>query len=391
MSAIPGPVSEPEVPAPSVDVGGKIVDITEKKKEAYYTATQFQLMWWKFRRHRTAMIGSVVLGFFVFIMLFTEFLAPYGSQSRNSDYLFGEPEWPRLVDENGKFIGPFVYGMTTKFDKETMQLVLTEDTSKVHKIRFFAKGEPYKMWGLFKGSLHLFVVEDSHLHLFGTDSLGRDVFSRTLFGTRTSLSIGLIGVFISFTVGLTMGGISGYLGGPVDNLLQRTIEFIRSVPTLPLWMSLAAILPKEWSPLRVYFSVTVILGFLTWTTLARRVRGKLISMREEDFVFAARIAGSSEARIIWRHMLPAFLSYIIVDLTISFPAMILGETTLSFIGLGLREPVVSWGVLLQQAQNIKAIEQHPWLFIPAVFVVVSVLAFSLVGDGMRDAADPYSL
>jgi peptide/nickel transport system permease protein len=390
MSAIPGSTSESKLPVPGAGIEEPLIDIEAKKKEAYYTATQFQLMWWKFRRHRTAIIGSVVLSFFVFVMMFTEFLAPYGSQSRDSDYLFGEPQGFRLYDENGDFIGPFIYGMTTGFDKETMQLVLKEDTSQIHKIRFFAKGEPYKMWGLFKGSLHLFVAEDSHLHLFGTDSLGRDVFSRALYGTRTSLSIGLIGVFISFTVGLAIGGISGYLGGPIDNFLQRTIEFIRSVPTLPLWMSVAAILPKEWSPLRVYFSVTVILGFLTWTTLARRVRGKLISMREEDFVFAARIAGSSESRIIWRHMLPAFLSYIIVDLTISFPAMILGETTLSFIGLGLREPVVSWGVLLQQAQNIKAIEQHPWLFIPAIFVVISVLAFSLVGDGMRDAADPYS-
>jgi peptide/nickel transport system permease protein len=390
MSAIPGSTSESKLPVPGAGIDEPIVDLEAKKKEAYYTATQLQLMWWKFRRHRTAIIGSVVLGFFVFVMLFAEFLAPYSSQSRDSDYLFGAPQAPRFVDESGKFIGPFVYGMTTGFDKETMQLVLKEDTSVLYKVKFFARGEPYKMWGLFKGSLHLFLVEDSYLHLFGTDSLGRDVFSRAIYGTRTSLSIGLIGVFISFTVGLAIGGISGYLGGPIDNFLQRTIEFIRSVPTLPLWMSLAAILPKEWSPLRVYFSVTVILGFLTWTTLARRVRGKLISMREEDFVFAARIAGSSESRIIWRHMLPAFLSYIIVDLTISFPAMILGETTLSFIGLGLREPVVSWGVLLQQAQNIKAIEQHPWLFIPAIFVVVSVLAFSLVGDGMRDAADPYS-
>jgi peptide/nickel transport system permease protein len=272
-----------------------------------------------------------------------------------------------------------------------MQIVLEEDKEAISKIRFFARGEPYKLWGLFKTDLHLFVAEDGFIHLFGTDELARDVFSRTLFGTRTSLSIGFIGVLIGFVVGLIVGGLSGYFGGFLDNVLQRLIEFIRSIPTLPLWMSLAAILPKEWSPLQVYFSVTVILGFLTWTTLARRVRGKLISMREEDFVFAARIAGSSDVRIIWRHMLPAFLSYIIVDLTISFPAMILGETTLSFIGLGLREPVVSWGVLLQAAQNVKAIEQHPWLFIPAIFVVVSVLAFSLVGDGMRDAADPYSL
>jgi len=383
MSSIPNPVSESK---------STILQLKteEKKKEAYYTATQFQLTWWKFRRHRTAIIGSVVLGFFLFIMLFCEFLAPYGSQSRNSDYIFGKPQKIHLFDEKGKFFGPFVYAMTTSFNSETMQLDLKEDKTAIYKIRFFAKGEPYKMWGFIKGNLHLFVAEDGHLHLFGTDSLGRDVFSRTIFGTRTSLSIGLIGVFIAFTVGLIVGGFSGYFGGFLDNFLQRLIEFIRVIPTLPLWMSLAAILPKEWSPLRVYFAVTVILGFLTWTTLARRVRGKLISMREEDFVFAARIAGSNDLRIIWRHMLPAFLSYIIVDLTVSFPAMILGETTLSFIGLGLREPVVSWGVLLQQSQNVKAIEQHPWLFIPAIFVVVSVLAFSLVGDGVRDAADPYS-
>jgi peptide/nickel transport system permease protein len=378
----PEPALEPGMPGFAVE---KV-----QEKEAYYTATQFQLMWWKFRRHRMAAIGTIVLGIFLFIMLFCEFLAPYGSQARDSDNIFGEPQKVHLFDENGTFHGLFVYGTTTSFDKETMQLVLKEDREAIHEITIIGRGEPFKLWGLFKSDLHLFVVKDGFVHLFGTDSLGRDVFSRTLYGSRTSLSIGFIGVIISFVVGLIAGGISGYFGGFLDNVIQRLIEFIRSIPTLPLWMSLAAVLPKEWSALRVYFAVTIILGFLTWTTLARRVRGKLISMREEDFVFAARIAGSSDLRIIWRHMLPAFLSYIIVDLTVSFPAMILGETTLSFIGLGLREPVVSWGVLLQASQNVKAIEQHPWLFIPAVFVVISVLAFSLVGDGMRDAADPYS-
>jgi peptide/nickel transport system permease protein len=377
---------EPAVETKTPGIAGEDI----QQKEAYYTATQFQLMWWKFRRHRLATIGTIVLGIFFFIMLFCEFLAPYGSQTRDSDNIFGEPQQIHLFDDDGTFLGPFVYGTSTSFDQETMQLVLEEDREAIHKIGFFSKGEPYKLWGLIKSEIHLFVVNDGFVHLFGTDSLGRDVFSRTLFGTRTSLSIGLIGVIISFVVGLIAGGISGYFGSFIDNAIQRLIEFIRSIPTLPLWMSLAAVLPKEWSPLRVYFAVTIILGFLTWTTLARRVRGKLISMREEDFVFAARIAGSSDLRIISRHMLPAFLSYIIVDLTVSFPAMILGETTLSFIGLGLREPVVSWGVLLQASQNVKAIEQHPWLFIPAIFVVVSVLAFSLVGDGMRDAADPYS-
>ena len=362
----------------------------EARKEKYYTATQFQLMWFKFKRHHVALVGVIILALFVFVMIFCEFLSPYGPQSRDADYLFGPPQKMRFRNEQGEFMGPFVYGVTTAFNRETMQLDLVEDTSLIFPVKFFSHGEEYKLWGLFKSDLHLFVVEGDYLHLFGTDSLGRDVFSRTLYGTRTSLSIGLIGVMISFVIGLMVGGVSGYFGGFVDDFFQRLIEFIRSIPTLPLWMSLAAVLPKEWSSLQIYFAVTIILGFITWTMLARRVRGKLLSMREEDFVLAARLAGGSDMRIITRHMLPAFLSYIIVDLTVSFPAMILGETTLSFIGLGLREPVVSWGVLLQQAQNIKAIQQHPWLFLPAIFVVVSVLAFSLMGDGMRDAADPYT-
>ncbi len=363
----------------------------DHEKEKYYTATQYQLMWAKFRRHKVAIIGMIVIGFFLFIMAFCEFLAPYGPQSRDTDYIFGEPMAPHIRTEDGQLRSPFIYGMSTAFDWDSMQILLTEDTSQIHQLKFFSKGEPYKMWGLIKSDLHLFSVEDAFLHLWGTDSLGRDVFSRVLYGTRTSLSIGLIGILISFLVGLTVGGVSGYFGGAVDNFFQRLIELIRSIPTLPLWMSLAAVLPKEWSAMRIYFAVTLILGFITWTKLARRVRGKLISMREEDFILSAKISGSSDFRIITRHMLPVFLSYIIVDLTISFPAMILGETTLSFIGLGLSEPVVSWGVLLQAAQNVKAIEQHPWLFLPSIFVVVSVLAFSLMGDGLRDAADPYSL
>src|SRR6185295_7548596 len=234
-------------------------------------------------------------------------------------------------------------------------------------VYFWVKGDPYKMWGVISSDRHLFGVNEGHLHLLGTDQLGRDILSRLFHATRTSLTIGLVGLFISFFLGLIIGGISGFLGGRVDDVIQRFIEFIRSIPTLPLWMALAASLPKEWSPQRVYFTITILLGLLGWTHLARRVRGKLLSLREEDYVTAAKIAGSSDSRIIFRHMLPSFLSYIIVDLSISFPYMILGETALSFIGLGLRPPVISWGVLLQDSQNVKSIALYPWLFAPVIF------------------------
>jgi peptide/nickel transport system permease protein len=295
------------------------------------------------------------------------------------------------VDAEGKFhLRPFTYALTAAMDPETFLLEVKEDTSEPWPVYFFVKGDPYKMWGLFRSDLHLFGVQEGHLHLLGTDQLGRDILSRLFHATRTSLTIGVVGLFISFFLGLIIGGVSGFLGGGVDDVIQRFIEFIRSIPTLPLWMALAAALPKEWTPQRVYFTITILLGLLGWTHLARRVRGKLLSLREEDFVVAARIAGSSDARIIARHLLPSFLSYIIVDLSISFPYMILAETSLSFIGLGLRAPVISWGTLLQDAQNIQAIALYPWLFTPVAFVIVSVMAFSFVGDGMRDAADPYS-
>jgi peptide/nickel transport system permease protein len=357
----------------------------------YYTASQFQLMWWKFKKHRLALIGSALLGFFIFIAFFAEFLSPYTPTARTPDYLFGRPQILHFVDAEGKFhLRPFTYALTALMDPKTFLLEVKEDTSKPWPVYFFVKGEPYKMWGVIASDRHLFGVKEGHLHLLGTDQLGRDLLSRLFHATRTSLTIGVVGLFISFFLGLIIGGISGFFGGSVDDAIQRFIEFIRSIPTLPLWMALAAALPKEWSPQRVYFTITILLGLLGWTHLARRVRGKLLSLREEDFVVAARIAGSSDARIIARHLLPSFLSYIIVDLSISFPYMILAETSLSFIGLGLRAPVISWGVLLQNAQNIQAIALYPWLFTPVAFVIVSVMAFSFVGDGMRDAADPYS-
>lgn len=357
----------------------------------YYTASQFQLMWWKFKKHRLALIGSVLLGFFVIIAVFAEFLSPYTPTARTPDYLFGRPQVLHFVDADGKFhLRPFTYALTAAMDPKTFLLEVKEDTNEPWPVYFFVKGDPYKMWGVIASSRHLFGVKEGHLHLLGTDQLGRDLLSRLFHATRTSLTIGVVGLFISFFLGLIIGGISGFFGGGIDDAIQRFIEFIRSIPTLPLWMAMAAALPKEWSPQRVYFTITILLGLLGWTHLARRVRGKLLSLREEDFVVAARIAGSSDARIIARHLLPSFLSYIIVDLSISFPYMILAETSLSFIGLGLRAPVISWGVLLQNAQNIQAIALYPWLFTPVAFVIVSVMAFSFVGDGMRDAADPYS-
>ena len=357
----------------------------------YYTASQFQLMWWKFKKHRLALIGTALLGFFLFIALFAEFLSPYGPAVRTPVYLFGSPQVLHFVDAEGKFhLRPFTYALTAAMDPETFLLEVKEDTSDPWTVYFFVKGDPYKMWGFIESDIHLFGVEEGHLHLLGTDQLGRDILSRLFHATRTSLTIGVVGLIISFFLGLIIGGISGFFGGGVDDVIQRFIEFIRSIPTLPLWMALAAALPKEWSPQRVYFTITILLGLLGWTHLARRVRGKLLSLREEDFVVAARIAGSSNTRIIARHLLPSFLSYIIVDLSISFPYMILAETSLSFIGLGLRAPVISWGTLLQDAQNIQAIALYPWLFTPVAFVIVSVMAFSFVGDGMRDAADPYS-
>ncbi|NLG99546.1 MAG: ABC transporter permease [Chloroflexi bacterium] len=366
--------------------GRKDVDVNR-----YYTATQFQLIWWRFRKHRLAMIGSVVLAFYLIVVVFAEIIAPYGTQTRNSKYLLGQPQPPRFVDSEGNFhLRPFVYGSKTTRNKETLRMEFSQDTSVILPLSFFYEGEPYKLWGLIPMNIHLVGLPDEMVHFMGTDELGRDLFSRLIYGTRVSLSIGVLGVLISFILGLVIGGISGYWGGWLDYFIQRLIEFIRSIPTLPLWMALSAAFPKEWPALRIYFAITILLSLIGWTNLARRVRGKLLSLRSEDFVVAAVIAGSSDFRIITRHLLPSFLSYIIVDLSVSFPYMILGETALSFVGLGLRPPIVSWGTLLQASQNIRTISQHPWLFLPAIFVILAVLAFSFVGDGLRDAADPYS-
>jgi peptide/nickel transport system permease protein len=285
-----------------------------------------------------------------------------------------------------------VYGLKGGRDPETLRMVFEPDLTERLPIRFFVRGDPYKLWGVFESDLHLFGLEDNEqtMFLLGADKLGRDALSRLLAGTRISTTIGLVGVLMSFVLGILIGGISGYYGGIVDTIIQRTIEFIRSMPTIPLWLALSAAVPKDWNPIQVYFAITVILSLIGWTGLARVVRGRFLSLREEDFVMAARLAGSKELRIIVRHMVPSFTSHIIASITLSVPGMILSETSLSFLGLGMRPPAISWGVLLQEAQNLASVALAPWLLVPGLAVVLAVLAFNFLGDGVRDAADPYS-
>lgn len=361
-----------------------------EKRERYYSASQWTLIWWRFRRHRAAMVAAAILGLMFFLGLFAEFFAPYGATQRDRTYISGPPQVPIFCDVNGCSLRPFVHGTRTERDPVSLRAVSVPDPETRRHLSFFVPGEPTRILGVIPVQTRLFGLEDGEkLHLWGTDALGRDVFSRTLYATRTSLSIGVLGVLISFVLALMIGGIAGYFGGLIDNVIQRVTEVIRVIPIIPLYMGLAAAMPKEWSSTQVYFAMTLILGLFGWPTLARRIRSQLLSIRGEDYVLAAELAGARPSRIITSHMLPSFTSFIIVDLVISFPYMILSETALSFVGLGLRPPAVSWGVMLQQAQSIQAIEQAPWLFIPAGFVVIAVLAFTVVGDGLRDAADPY--
>ncbi|WP_240664730.1 ABC transporter permease [Paenirhodobacter ferrireducens] len=360
------------------------------RRERYYSAGQWRLVWWRFRRHRGALLAALLLGAMVLAGLFADVVAPCAPTERDRAYLAGPPQFPVFCDAKGCSLRPFVHGSRTERDPVTLRLRAVPDPEKRDPVIFFVPGPTVRLLGAIPLSVRLFGLESgAPLHLWGTDPLGRDVFSRTLHATRTSLSIGVLGVLISFTLALAIGGIAGYAGGLVDAAIQRVTEVVRVIPVIPLYMGLAAAMPKEWSSTQVYFAMTLILGLFGWPTLARRIRSQLLSIRGEDYVLAARLAGARPARIIAGHMLPSFTSFIIVDLVISFPYMILSETALSFVGLGLRPPAVSWGVMLQQAQSVQVIEQAPWLFIPAGFVVLAVLAFTLLGDGLRDAADPY--
>ncbi len=377
-------------------IAGTAAAATARERQArreVAVAGQWTLAWWKFKRHKLALFSGIVVLLIYVVAIFAPFLAPFSTDRFAAQYTYAPPQglhfWRQT--ESGLAFGMYVNGYKVVIDKESLRRVFTVDEEKVYPVTFFARGDPYMMWGLIPSNIHLIgpVNPSDPMYLFGADRLGRDLLSRVIYGTRISMSIGLVGVGLSLILGVFFGGISGYYGGWIDNVVQRTIEFLRSIPTIPLWMGLAAAIPQTWSPVLVYFMITAILSLVGWTGLARVVRGRFISLKTEDFVTAARLDGVSELGIIFRQMVPSFMSHIIASITLAIPLMILSETALSFLGIGLRPPIVSWGVLLQEAQNIRSVATAPWLFWPGAAVVVTVLALNFLGDGLRDAADPY--
>lgn len=369
--------------------------------------SQWQLIARRLKRHRLAVWSLYILTVLYFIAIFAEFFAPYTPAWRDLSHAYCPPQPPRLSFEHGLH----VYALERHVDPVTFVRTYTENRAQPIPLGFFVKGEPYELWGLIPCSVRFFGVDMARyraaspagwansddgtaavptFYLLGADKHGRDLLTRVLYGSRISLSVGLVSIFVTFIFGLVIGGISGYVGGHIDNVIQRIIEIINAFPQIPLWLGLAAAMPAEWSPLRTYFGITIVLSLLGWTGLARVVRGKLLALREEDYATAARLLGASHSRIIFRHLLPNFTSHIIVSLTLSIPGMILGETSLSFLGLGLRPPVVSWGVMLQDCLSMQVVASYPWLLVPVIFIVLTVLSFNFLGDGLRDAADPYS-
>ena len=359
------------------------------EQERFYMASQWQLMWWKLKRHRLALISGAILALFYLSAAFAEFLAPYGLHSRHTEHIYAPPQSVHLLHE-GRLRMPFVYPQQYRLNMETLKREYGEDRSRPMSLRFLCRGKAYEFWGLMASDLHLVCPpEGGEFFFLGTDRLGRDLLSRILYGGRISLTIGLIGITLSTLFGVILGGLAGYYGGRVDSLVQRLIEIVRSFPELPLWLALSALLPVSWSPVLVFFGITLILALIDWTGLARAARSKFLALREEDYCVSAEIMGASPQRIIGRHLLPGFSSHLIASASLSVPNMILGETALSFLGLGLRPPITSWGVLLNEAQNINVVALYPWLILPVTPVIIVILAFNFFGDGLRDAADPY--
>lgn len=358
-------------------------------------ASQWWLMWWAFRRHALAVVGLVVVALLYLTAVFAEFIAPFDPDAAQARHVHHPPQMIRLIDataDGGWTFRPHVLAYKQERDRFTLETTYRLDPSRKIDLEFFGHGAPYKLLGLFPTDRHLLVPADpsDRYYLLGADRLGRDMLSRVVIGTRISMSVGLLGVVMSLVLGILLGGLSGYYGGWIDFAVQRLVEFKLSLPTIPVWLGLTAALPQDWPPVTRYFAITLLLSLIGWTELARVVRGRFLALRTEDFVTAARLDGASERRVIFRHMLPSMASHIIASVTLAIPLMILAETSLSFLGLGLLPPTISWGVLLKEAQNVRTIAQAPWLFAPGVAVVIAVLALNFLGDGLRDAADPYA-
>ena len=365
------------------------VDADNENAGPVANASQTRLMWWYFRQHRVAVFSGVIIIVMYLAILICEFLAPYNLHTRNTEFIYAPPASVHIF-RDGELVRPYTYGQQMTLDMTTLKRNYSDIPGDVQTLRFFCRGDSYKFWNIFESDVHLICpAEGGHLFLFGTDRLGRDVLSRTIYGARVSLTIGILGVTMSFILGIVIGGIAGYRGGLFDMIVQRITEVLQSIPSIPLWMALATIIPLTWSPLLVYVGITVILGLLDWTGLARAVRSKLLSLREEDYVVAAQLLGAGGGRVIRKHMVPGFMSHLIASATLTVPGMILGETALSFLGIGLRPPITSWGILLTEAQNISIIALYPWLLLPVLPVIIVILAFNFLGDGLRDAADPY--